>query len=310
MNPFFTKQTNEDQDPIILPQDDNQQGDMLDPATMQPTKEPQPAPLPEQEITEPGHMAGAKKAMDPRTHVVAQGAVDSFEDTVNEGDRENDIYDFVDYLKCDYRADTPAGLYDEFENEAVRIWKKKHKQASNPLLRRVGGRQAIRDGVAKLRAMGIKTTADLDKWIKEHPKTETKGPYAGSRSLMSRYDALKELAGEDAATWILHDMATDAAAKELPKRGAVSPDNYEGDTIEEQVAHLMEQRSFSEDGKGDDWAIYSRNTEYPGDGTWIKVFFKGGKVTKADMFDREPENVLETRLGFDGVHSFTQAYGD
>src|SRR5208282_5727533 len=54
------------------------------------------------------------------------------------------------------------------------------------------------------------------------PKTETKGPYAGSRSLMSRYDALNELVGNDAATWILHDLATDAAAKELPKkRGAM-----------------------------------------------------------------------------------------
>jgi hypothetical protein len=79
------------------------------------------------------------------------------------------------------------------------------------------GSQGAREAVAKLKSLGIKTTADLDKWIKEHPKTETKGPYAGSRSLMSRYDALKELVGDDAATWILHDLATDAAAKELPK---------------------------------------------------------------------------------------------
>jgi hypothetical protein len=172
------------------------------------------------------------------------------------------------------------------------------------------GSQGTREAVAKLKNLGIKTTADLDKWIKEHPKTETKGPYAGSRSLMSRYDALNVLVGEDAATWILHDLATDAAAKELPKRGAVEPSNFEGDTIEEQVANLMEKRSFSEDGKGNGWVIYSRNTEYAGDGTWLKVFFKDGKVTKTDMFDEEPENVLETRLGFDGLHSFTQAFGD
>src|SRR5208282_2134770 len=83
------------------------------------------------------------------------------------------------------------------------------------------GSQGAREAVAKLKSLGIKTTADLDKWIKEHPKTETKGPNAGSRSLMSRYDALNELVGNDAATWILHDLATDAAAKELPKkRGA------------------------------------------------------------------------------------------
>src|SRR5271166_64459 len=172
------------------------------------------------------------------------------------------------------------------------------------------GSQGTRAAVAKLRSLGIKTTADLDKWIKEHPKTETKGPYAGSRSLMSRYDALKELVGDDAATWILHDLATDAAAKELPKRGSAKPTDFEGGTIEEQVANLKERRSFSEDGKGDGWVIYSRNTEYEGDGTWLKVFFKDGKVTKTDMFDEEPENVLDTRLGFDGLHSFTQAFGD
>jgi hypothetical protein len=173
---------------------------------------------------------------------------------------------------------------------------------------------------------------------------------------LSRYDALNELVGNDAATWILHDLATDAAIKEgLPKRGffspedakrfrddnqgsnvalnqdeegsqlwekvpqpdnellkhsAVDPSQYEGGTIEEQVANLMEKRSFSEDGKGDGWVIYSRNTEYEGDGTWLKVFFKDGKVSKTDMFDEEPQNVLETRLGFDGLHSFTQAFGD
>jgi len=94
------------------------------------------------------------------------------------------------------------------------------------------------------------------------------------------------------------------------KRAKADPSQYEGGTIEEQVANLMEKRSFSEDGKGNDWVIYSRNTEYADDGTWLKVFFKDGKVTKTDMFDEEPQNVLETRLGFDGLHSFTQAFGD
>ncbi len=81
-----------------------------------------------------------------------------------------------------------------------------------------GYRGQYREAIAKLQRLGIKTTGDLDKWIKEHPQTETKGPHAGSRSLLSRYDALKELAGEDAATWILHDLATDAAAKEIPNK--------------------------------------------------------------------------------------------
>jgi hypothetical protein len=212
--------------------------------------------------------------------------------------------------------------------------------------------------IDKLRAAGIKTTADLDKWIRQHPRKITKGPYTGQTEYASRFEALTELVGGDAATQILHEMATDAAAKELPrKRGffspedakrfrddnqgsnvalnqdeegsqlwekvpartpdnellkhaAVDPSQYEGGTIEEQVANLMEKRSFSEDGKGDGWVIYSRNTEYKGDGTWLKVFFKDGKVAKTDMFDEEPENVLETRLGFDGLHSFTQAFGD
>jgi hypothetical protein len=79
---------------------------------------------------------------------------------------------------------------------------------------------------------------------------------------------------------------------------------------EGEVAKLMEKRSFSQGQTGDGWAIYFRNTDYPGDGIWLKVFFADGKVSKTDMFDEEPQNVIETRLGFDGLVGFTQTLGD
>jgi hypothetical protein len=88
------------------------------------------------------------------------------------------------------------------------------------------------------------------------------------------------------------------------------PEDFEGDTIEEQVADLMEHRSFNADDSGPGWAIYSRGSGYPEDSTWLKVFFKDGEVTKVDMFDEVPEQVIETRKGFDGAFSFAQAFGD
>jgi hypothetical protein len=116
------------------------------------------------------------------------------------------------------------------------------------------GSQGTREAVAKLQRLGIKTTADLDKWIKEHPKTETKGPYAGSRSLMSRYDALNELVGTFAATWILHDLATDAAVREgLPKRGFFSPEDA---------------KRFRDDNQGSNVAL---NQDEEGSQLWEKV---------------------------------------
>jgi hypothetical protein len=89
-----------------------------------------------------------------------------------------------------------------------------------------------------------------------------------------------------------------------------NPEDFEGDTIEEQVADLMEKRTFGEEDKGDGWAIYARNTEYPSDATWLKVFFKDGAVTKVDLFDEVPEQVIESRKGFEGLFSFAQAFGD
>src|SRR5271157_830423 len=62
MNPLFA---NEDQDPFILPQDDNPQGDMLDPATGKPMA-PEPSAVRPQEMSEQGQagrgVQGSKKA--------------------------------------------------------------------------------------------------------------------------------------------------------------------------------------------------------------------------------------------------------
>jgi len=50
----------------------------------------------------------------------------------------------------------------------------------------------------------MKSFSDLDKWIKKHPKKFTKGPHKGDVYLMSRYDALKILFGENKADSIMH----------------------------------------------------------------------------------------------------------
>lgn len=51
----------------------------------------------------------------------------------------------------------------------------------------------------KLLKHNIKTMADLDAWIKNHP-TEQK-------HYMSRFNALKILVGENAAIWMLNELA-------------------------------------------------------------------------------------------------------
>jgi hypothetical protein len=86
--------------------------------------------------------------------------------------------------------------------------------------------------------------------------------------------------------------------------------DLDGDTIEEKVATLMEKRSFNQDSTGDGYAIYSRGTEYEDTAVWLKVFFKDDKVVKVSMFDEEPERVINTRLGFEGVLSYASTFGD
>lgn len=81
-------------------------------------------------------------------------------------------------------------------------------------------------------------------------------------------------------------------------------------SIEDQVADLMMRRCFSEGQRGADWATYSRNEDDPDGGVYLKVFFKDGQVSKTDMFDKEPENVIETRVGWAGLRSYTNTFGD
>ena len=66
MNPLLTKKANEDQEPFTLPQDDNPQGDMLDPATQQPAPDPQavPAPKPVMEEDKQAKSAAASTPWD------------------------------------------------------------------------------------------------------------------------------------------------------------------------------------------------------------------------------------------------------
>ncbi len=61
----------------------------------------------------------------------------------------------------------------------------------------------------KLAHHGIVTLADLDRWIMEHPQIVEKGPYTGQREFMSRYQALKQIVGENAAIEMLNNLAID-----------------------------------------------------------------------------------------------------
>jgi len=57
-------------------------------------------------------------------------------------------------------------------------------------------------GIANLKVQGIKTTADLDKWIAARPCKDKNGPF-----LMSRYDALCRLTDPAVANEILNNLS-------------------------------------------------------------------------------------------------------
>ena len=62
-----------------------------------------------------------------------------------------------------------------------------------------------------LEAQGFRTTADVDAW-RERPET-----WLSTGGIMSRFAALKHFIGEEAASWLLHDLSIDTA--KLPARG-------------------------------------------------------------------------------------------
>jgi hypothetical protein len=71
---------------------------------------------------------------------------------------------------------------------------------------------------ARLKRLGIKNMADLDKWVQEHPETIKKGPHKGEKSLMSRYGALKHLVGEQAADRMMQELMVQSWDVGLPKK--------------------------------------------------------------------------------------------
>jgi hypothetical protein len=77
---------------------------------------------------------------------------------------------------------------------------------ANPRKATPPGKASSLDPVAKLKRRGIKTTADLDKWIKEHPQTRKTGPYKGDKYLVSRHGALKQIVGEKSADRIMFEL--------------------------------------------------------------------------------------------------------
>lgn len=60
----------------------------------------------------------------------------------------------------------------------------------------------------KLEAAGIRTLGDLDAWIKVHPQRDKHGPF-----LMSRYNALRLIVGENAAIMMLNELAIQTCCK-------------------------------------------------------------------------------------------------
>jgi hypothetical protein len=51
----------------------------------------------------------------------------------------------------------------------------------------------------KLKKAGVKTMADLDRWVMNNPLP--------NGDLTSRYDALKRIVGENAAMWMMNELA-------------------------------------------------------------------------------------------------------
>jgi hypothetical protein len=82
--------------------------------------------------------------------------------------------------------------------------------------------------------------------------------------------------------------------------------------IGDDVHKLMEHRSFALESEEEGQAEYSR---HDGD-IWLTVYFKDGKVDRTEAVlsgndkDRFGKSNRITRRGWEGLHSFTNSYGD
>jgi phage-related protein (TIGR01555 family) len=116
--------------------------------------------------------------------------------------------------------------------------------------------------------------------------------------------------------WFRNRLTVDAAPL---------PSTFKGATIEERVSDLMECRSFGYEAEGDDFVDYSRgdyrngshskdqwkNVPLSARGRWCRVYFKAGKVDRCECYSSEGLDAeKDVRKGWEGLFSFTQAYGD
>jgi hypothetical protein len=77
--------------------------------------------------------------------------------------------------------------------------------------------------------------------------------------------------------------------------------------MKKQVEHLAEYRSFAPFGKSTNPLVFARDPQR-GENI-LKVYIDNDKVTKAEFLGHKGDTP-ETREGWDGFFSFTQAYGD
>ena len=130
--------------------------------------------------------------------------------------------------------------------------KKIRRPQINPLTNPDGVVAAVKPGANMamkiLRKHGISNTADLDRWIKDNPRVEQKGPYKGEKYLISRYSALVELVGENDATWIMHNLATDSLKfSSVDDAGKTAEYTQEDQERDEQGEYFLDQVSEAED---------------------------------------------------------------
>jgi hypothetical protein len=75
--------------------------------------------------------------------------------------------------------------------------------------------------------------------------------------------------------------------------------------MEKQVEYVCERRAFGRVGKKSNPMVFERGKN----DRILKVYFDGDRVSKAEFMENKGSQP-ETRQGWEGFHSFTQAFGD